>query len=337
MTTIYAAMENELLIVTEQNGGWRAYSKLAGQHLQCLAVAPEQPGPLYCGTFGEGLYKSVDGGESWHPVGEGISPGAVMAVATGSGGVVYAGTEPSALFRSEDGGESWRELPGLADLPSSSEWSFPPRPHTHHVRWIEPDPLDPERLYVCIEAGALVRGFDGGERWEDHNPDAPFDTHTLATHPGAPGRLYSAAGDGFYRPGNGYSESHDAGENWRRPDEGLSHHYLWGVAVDPSDPDTMVVSAAHSPRQAHDPQGAESAVFLRQGGEPWRMCDAGLPEPEGTLAPVLTATDRAEEFWALTNRGLYRTEDAGQNWGKPELDWPERLLSQHPQALAVVG
>ena len=52
-------------------------------------------------------------------------------------GIVYAGTEPSAVFRSDNGGDSWVDLAGLRALPSAATWSFPPRPHTHHVRWIE--------------------------------------------------------------------------------------------------------------------------------------------------------------------------------------------------------
>src|SRR5260221_601021 len=77
-------------------------------------------------------------------------------------GVIYAGTEPSAIFRSEDVGETWRECRGLIELPSAHEWSFPPRPETHHVRWIEPDPHTQGRLFAAIEAGALIRSPDAG-------------------------------------------------------------------------------------------------------------------------------------------------------------------------------
>ncbi len=192
---------------------------------------------------------------------------AVSATERVSGhGVVFAGTEPSALFRSEDAGATWRELSALRQLPSAPTWSFPPRPYTSHVRWITPDPLVPGRIFVAIEAGALVRSLDGGETWEDRKPDGPYDTHTLAMHRLAPDRLYSAAGDGFMRPGNGFLESRDGGETWQRPDDGLEHHYLWSVAVDPADPNTMVISAASGPRQAHDPASAESAIYRRTGG-----------------------------------------------------------------------
>src|SRR5262249_19715065 len=143
---------------------------------------------------------------------------------------------------------------------------------THHVRHIQPDPHAAGRLYIAIEAGALVRTDDAGRTWRDRVPGGPRDTHTLATHPGAPNRLYSAAGDG-------YLDSRDGGDTWQRPDDGLNHGYLWGVAVDPQDPEALVVTAAAGPRQAHD-EPAESAVYRRRAGEPWSETRGGLPAPQ---------------------------------------------------------
>jgi len=111
-------------------------------------------------------------------------------------GLVYAGTEPSAVFRSDNGGDSWVDLAGLRALSSANTWSFPPGPHTHHVRWIEADVSVADRVFVAIEAGALVRTCDRGRISRDRVRGGPYDTHTAMTHPFAPGRIYSAAGDG---------------------------------------------------------------------------------------------------------------------------------------------
>jgi len=106
----------------------------------------------------------------------------VTAVAVGHAGqadgfgIVYAGTEPSAVFRSDTGGDSSVDLAGLRALPSADTWSFPPRPHTHHVRWIEADASVADRLFVAIEAGALVRTLDGGRTWLDRVRGGPYDT-----------------------------------------------------------------------------------------------------------------------------------------------------------------
>ncbi len=338
---IYAAMAEGLLVASRRNGGWQTESRLAGSSPQAVAADPSRPEVVYCGTFDRGLWRSMDAGDSWERVGEDVVSDPVMAVAVsaveraGGYGVVYAGTEPSAVYRSEDGGKTWRELGGLSELPSAPEWSFPPRPETHHVRWISPDPNTSGRLFVAIEAGALIQTPDGGETWEDRTPDGPIDTHTLATHRDAPDRLYSAAGDGFMAAGYGYAESGDAGATWRRISEGLRHHYLWSAAVDPGDPETVVVSAASSPWEAHDPRAAESTIYRKTAGEPWWEVREGLPDVEGRIVAVLAANqDEPGVFYALTHEGLYRSPDAGSSWERLEIGRQDQY--GRPTGLTVV-
>ena len=95
-----------------------------------------------------------------------------------------------------------------------------------------------------IEAGALVQSHDGGKTWIDRVEQGPYDTHTLVTHPKAPKRLYSSAGDGYF-------ESFDYGESWRRPVEGLMYQYIFGLAVDYDDPQIVIVSASMGPSKAY--------------------------------------------------------------------------------------
>ncbi|HLG78404.1 MAG TPA: glycosyl hydrolase [Ktedonobacteraceae bacterium] len=353
MKKIYLAMERELLVTSQQHGAWQTETHLVGLQPTCLAIDPFQPERVYCGTFGRGLWYSDDAGHTWKPTGDagmamgqwngdGIFHAKVASVAVspaeqaGRYGVVYAGTEPSAVFRSEDGGETWWEQPALRHLPSAPSWRFPPRPYTSHVRWITPDPLAAGRLFAAIEAGALVRSVDGGQTWEDRVPGGPFDTHTLVMHRLAPNRLYSAAGDGFMNPGNGFVESTDGGDTWYRPDDGLQHHYLWSVAVDPADPDTIIISASHSPHQAHDPREAEATIYRKQADEPWQEVRTGLPDTKGTVIPIL-ASNPAEPatFYALTNKGLYHSTDAGHTWETLTIPWNQQYVHQHQQALAI--
>jgi photosystem II stability/assembly factor-like uncharacterized protein len=239
----------------------------------------------------------------------------------------WAGTEPSRVYRSTDAGRTWTERPGLTDLPSAGEWYFPPRPDTHHVRWLAVDPADPAHLYVGVEAGALVQSHDRGATWEERVEGSRRDNHTLATHPDAPGRVYSAAGDG-------YAESDDGGETWSYPQTGLDHRYVWSLAVDPGDPDTVFVSSASGARSAHSPP-AESYVYRRTGDGPWERAMEGLPGPEGLVRAVLEPGDPGE-FLALTNRGLFRTTDAGGSWDALDVPWDEAVESQSGRGLAWV-
>jgi len=344
MTKLYIALEQALAVVSQHGQGWKGENHLAGNNTQCVAVDPLRPEHVYCGTFGQGLWRSRNAGRTFEQVGEGITHNQITSVAvseterSGDTGVVYAGTEPSALFRSEDGGNTWRELATLRELPSAPTWSYPPRPYTSHIRWITPDPLVAGRLFAAVEAGALLRSLDGGEHWEDRKPGGPFDTHTLVMHRLAPGRLYSAAGDGFMQPGNGFVQSDDAGETWYRPGEGLHHHYLWGAAADPADPLTIVISAALGPQQAHNPMSALSALYRRSGKGSWQLLQDGLPAQQGTLASVI-AVNRAEAgiFYVANNRGVFRSTDAGRTWEQLSITWPASLQESRPQALVAAS
>jgi photosystem II stability/assembly factor-like uncharacterized protein len=245
-------------------------------------------------------------------------------------GIVYAGTEPSAVFRSDTGGDSWVDLAGLRALPSADTWSFPPRPHTHHVRWIEADVSALDRLFVAIEAGALVRTFDGGRTWHDRVRGGPYDTHTAATHSLAPGRIYSAAGDGYF-------ESTDAGDSWRSQTDGLKHLYLVGVAVDPADPDAVIVSATDGPGAAYSPRSAEAFVYRKTGLKPWEETMSGLPEAKGTtVSRFTTHVGEPGVIYCANNRGLFRSDDAGKSWSGLDLPWPKPGLADGVQALACL-
>src|ERR1700746_3054437 len=311
------------LLIARRASTWTVEEHLGGRSPKCVAVDPSGPAQVYCGTGRAGLFRSRDSGRNWEPVGPGIDHPMVTAVDVGHAeqpdrfGIVYAGTEPSAVFRSDTGGDSWVDLAGLRALPSADTWRFPPPPRTHQVRWIEADVSVADRVFVAIEAGALVRTFDGGQSWRDLVRSGPYDTHTAGTRALAPGRIYSAAGDGYF-------ESTDAGDSWRSPEDGLKHLYLVGVAVDPAEPDTMVVSATDGPGSAYWPRRAEAYVYQKTGLKRWEQAMSGLPEAKGTTAGRF-ATHAGEPgvIYAANNHGLFRSDDAGRSWQALDLPWPE--------------
>ncbi len=273
----------------------------------CLA-ADTSTGRAWCGTV-DGVHRSDDGGEAWRAAGlEGEEVTAIAADPTAPG-AVWAGTEPSALFRSEDGGTSWERAEGLLELPSSADWSFPPKPETHHVRWIACHPADAGRLWLAIEAGALVTTPDGGSTWRDRVPGGPYDTHEIAIHPDRPETLKISAGDGYY-------ESDDGGETWRSPMEGLEVGYLRSVAIDPGDPDVVLVSASSRARSAYQAGAADGRLHRREGAERWERVTDGWPEEPETMAPLLAAGRAPGELWAADERGVHRSTDGGRSWSR---------------------
>jgi photosystem II stability/assembly factor-like uncharacterized protein len=324
VSKIFAAMDEALAIFEYSSGKWHVREELQGTDPHVVALHPSRPNRLFCGTFGKGLWVSEDNGGSWKKNGRELIASAVITSLAADPKSIYVGTEPSRLYRSDDGGETWNHLSELESLPSSNSWSFPPRPYTSHVRAIVSDPTKEGRVYAAIEAGALVRSFDAGAHWKDRVDGGPYDTHNLAVSRSAPGRLYSSAGDGYF-------ESLDYGETWRRKIRGLGQTYMYSVAVHPGDPDTVLVSCSPGPWSAYNPANAESHIYRRSEGEgKWTEAMSGLPSPEGTTVSFLVANENSPgEFYACNNRGIFVSQDSGRFWSSLEVPWKPSFKSQH--------
>jgi photosystem II stability/assembly factor-like uncharacterized protein len=168
---------------------------------------------------------------------------------------------------------------------------------------------------VAIEAGALVSTPDGGRTWRDRVPGGPYDTHELAIHPDRPDTLRVAAGDGYY-------ESHDGGETWESPMEGLDVGYLRSVAVDPGDPEAVVISAASRAHSAYMAGRSDGRVYRREGPGRWERVTDGWPAEPSTIAPLLRPGSRPGELRAADERGVHGSADGGRSW--------ERVVAFHP-------
>ena len=304
--SILVATDREVVIF-DVDRGISASAHGIGDRPTCLAADPLVRGRAWCGTHQAGVFRSEDEGKSWHSVG--LSGRLIMAITTSpvERDIVWVGTEPSEVWRSADAGTMWDQTSRLESLPSSSEWSFPPRPDTHHVRWIACHPLESQRLWVAIEAGALVSTIDGGRTWRDRVPGGPWDTHELAVHNKAPDTLRVAAGDGYF-------ESDDGGVTWRSPSAGLEVAYLRSVAIDPEQPEVVVVSGSSGPHSAYVAGRSDGRLYRRVTRDRWERVLDGWPEPANTIAPLLCAGASAGELLAADERGVHRSNDVGKSW-----------------------
>lgn len=321
--TLFAATGDAVARITGVPDDPTVTLALEGSGAQCVAVDPRDPERAFVGTFDRGVFGTRDGGESWEAVGDGVSHPRVLSVAVSpchveqGRSVVYAGTEPSGVFRSTDDGATWEELRALAELPSRDEWSFPPRPWTHHVRWIAPHHHDPETLFVGIELGGVMRTTDGGTTFEDRHPEALADSHVLATHPIDATRVYAVGGDGV-------ATSRDRGGSWTRDVEGMDRTYTWGLAVDPADPDLWYVSSAPGPGQAHGDGDAEARLYRKRDGASFEALngDAG---PLRDMPYALVAPE-AGTLVVGTHHGSIRwSDDRGEGWRTLDVELPQIL------------
>jgi hypothetical protein len=237
-----------------------------------LAVAPSDPNVVYAGSgeadmrsdvsYGDGMYRSSDGGRSFQPIGlrdsrqigrilvDPHDPDLVLVAALGHG---FGPNPERGVFRSADGGKSWRRVlyrdagTGAIDLAAD-----PDDPRTVVAAlWNVRRP--PWSTYAPLggPGGGLFLSHDGGLTWREiagHGlPAGPFGRIGLAFAGGRPGqrgrRIYALIDDpreaGLYR-------SDDAGASWRRvgADRRVTSRpwYFGGLTAHPRDPDIVYVA-----------------------------------------------------------------------------------------------
>jgi hypothetical protein len=299
---VFVCTRDRTVMRLESDGGsWSAEPALEDVPAACVATDGDR---VLVGTQGEGALLSVDSGHSWEPI-ELPERDVLSAAISPADGALYAGTEPSRVFVSSDGG-SWEELEALQEIPSRDQWSFPPRPWTHHVRWIAPDPHAAERLLVGIELGGLMYSDDAGASFTDHRAGAKRDSHCITWHPAADGRAYQAAGDGA-------AWSRDSGRTWEAADTGRDLPYCWALAVDPADPDRWYVSAASGPWTAHAGEDAEGELYVWDDSG-WRR----LSIPGESMPYALAALD-GELLAGMTDGRVLHSDDRGESWSDTEV------------------
>lgn len=157
----------------------------------------------------------------------------------------------------------------------------------------------------------------------------------MLTHPLAPGRIYAALGDGLMQRGRSYAESRDGGDTWHYSGDGLGEFvYLYAMAVNPADPDDVLVAGSPSPRAAHGEvrpvwsSPARSALsgvdhthnaegpssIFRRSGDRWIEDAEGFPK-EKSLIPILaTDASRPGDWLALSNLGLFARRAGSDRW-----------------------
>jgi len=212
-----------------------------------VVIDPTNPLRLWMGAVGGGVWRSLDGGQTWAAVGDGLPSLAVctLVLDPNDNKTLYAGTGEGyfngdsiagmGVFKSVDGGSTWTQLPG------SAGWTW------SHINRIAVCPGNSNLILVTQQYGGVFRSTDGGQTFS--NPFWAQSGHAVAFCPTNPNRVIGTIQDYDFNAGQWYAAaiySTDAGATWTKSN-GLSS--LWGfgrveTCPVPKDQNTVFASAS---------------------------------------------------------------------------------------------
>jgi photosystem II stability/assembly factor-like uncharacterized protein len=293
--------------------------ELLGLESECISAVhawrAQQTVTVLAGSYGNGLYRSADGGRSWSRVAAGLTASAFRYLNSdpATPGAILAGTEPARIFRSEDDGQTWRELDAITRIPGHDQWFLPYSPRAGAVRNIYAPPGRADRIFASVEVGGLLKSDDGGRSWVCEAVIADEDIHHITGHPQHHDLLYASLGtasltrqraDDAPRQLGGIARSRDAGKAWRK----VETDYTRATIIPPSQPDLLLAGPA--PRVG---QGGRIVVSA-DDGETWEPAGAGIEIPMPDMVELFIAAPD-NSIWAICSRGRLLRADIGDwNW-----------------------
>jgi photosystem II stability/assembly factor-like uncharacterized protein len=305
---------------------WRSLGPERGGRSIAAAGSTARPLEYYFGATGGGLWKTTDGGTTWHPVTDGqitsSSVGAV-AVAPSNPDIVYIGTgeadirgniiQGDGAYKSIDSGKTWTKI-GLVD--------------TQNISKIRVDPTNPDLVYVAAFGHhaapnpdrGVFRSKDGGKTWEKIlYRDDKTGAIDLVIDPNNPRVLYAALWEAFRNsymmssggPGSGLFKSTDGGDHWteitRNP--GLPAKDVIGKIG-------VSVSGADSNRVYAQIEAENGGFFLSDdAGATWKLVtqNRNLRQRAFYYTHVFADPKNKDLVYEL-NVGFMKSTDAGKTW-----------------------
>ena len=327
---------SEYYIAAASGGVWKTnnhgntfrpiFDKYGSYSIGCLALDPNNPHVLWVGTgennnqrsvaYGDGIYKSEDGGNSFKNVGlknsEHIHK---IIVHPTNSNIIYAAVAgplwkeggDRGIYLSKDGGKNWEEI-------------FTVSEHTG-ITDLVMDPRNPNLLYAAAHQrrrhvhtyigggseSAIYKSTDGGKTWKKALkglPSVDLGRIGLAIAPSNPDIIYaiveaSQGKGGFYRSTN-------RAANWsKQSDYSTSGNYYQEIYCDPLNSDLIYSMNTYL---HHSEDGGKT---FKRTGEKHKHVD--------NHAMWINPNDT--KHWLVgCDGGLYETWDAALNWHyKPNL------------------
>jgi len=249
------------------------------------------PDTVYAGVEDAALFRSTNGGQSWHELAGLRGHGTGPKWGPGAGGMclhtilldrsdpkrIYVAISAAGAFRSDDGGANWRTITrGLKS-------SYLPNPEA--------------------EIGHCV--------------------HRMAMHSSRPRTLFMQKHWDVMR-------SDDAGDNWREVSGNLPTDFGFVIDVHAHEPETIYVIPIKSDYEHIMPEGKLRVFRSRTGGNEWEALSNGLPQSHCYLnvlrdAMAVDSLHPCGVYFGTSGGQVYASSDAGDNWAPIVRDLPPVL------------
>ncbi len=238
------------------------FDKEGSYSIGCLAMDPTNPNVVWVGTgennsqrsvsFGDGVYKTLDGGQTWTNLGLkesehigriAIDPRDPNVVYVAAQGPLWRAGGDRGLYKTTDGGATWERILHISDDTGVNE--------------VHLDPRDPDVVYASayqrrrhvwtlINGGpesGLHKSTDGGATWRKLSEGLPKEVDLgrigLAISPADPDVIYAIVE--AQRDESAVFRSTDRGESWEKRSDYTSQspQYYNELFADPEDVDTV--------------------------------------------------------------------------------------------------
>jgi hypothetical protein len=263
-----------------------------------IEPSPTEARTVYAGIEDAALFKSTDGGESWHELSGLRGHGTGPQWQPGAGGMclhsvivdpanpdrIYIAISAAGAFRTDDGGKTWKPInKGL-------------------ISQYIPDP--------DAEVGHCV--------------------HHIAAHPSRPNTLFMQKHWHVMRSDN-------AGDQWTKISGNLPTDFGFVIDVHTHEPETIYVVPIKSDSLHYPIDGALQVWRSRTGGNEWEPLTKGLPQKDcyvNVLRDAM-AVDKLDDcgiYFGTTGGQVYCSPDGGDSW-KPIVHDLPAVLSVEVQTL----
>ena len=283
-----------------------------------IAIAPSDPGIVWVGTgepnnrqsstWGDGIYRSLDGGETWthmglketHHIGRVVihprNPNTVFVAALGH---LWGPNDDRGVYRTTDGGTTWKKVLAGNNVTGAVDVALDPDGRTVYAAMYQRQ----RRGFGFVGGGpgsGLFRSRDGGDTWEPLTNGLPVGVKGrigIAIAPSQPNTVYAiveAKAGGVFR-------SDDKGSTWTRQSSlNPRPMYYSQVRVDPQHPDRVWVLGTYVHKSI-------------DGGKTFTTDSTGDRIHVDHHALWLNPND-GNHMMLGNDGGLYFTYDGAKNW-----------------------